>query len=358
MRHSAVLRAFAMLILLAPAACAQPAPLAADLLGTAPLPASTQDQAGQPVTITGLSGITWLGPSPGVGAAAQTDDYVAVMDNSSVLVRLRVTIATGGTAIQEVRVLGAVRFDQVRDWEAIAPGPRAGTVLLAEEGTPSVALLDPATGQIAWSAPAPPPFQNRRANRGFESLASSPASGIAWAANEEALTTDGPAASPSGTTVVRLVRWRVSPAGARPDRQHAYVVDRMPGPTVPGGSSGLAELVLLADGRLLALERSLSLTPGLFRSKLYEVNLDGATNVARFGTLAGASYTAASKRLLWEGSVQNLEGLCAGPRLRDGRTLLVGVVDDGDPVSVNTLVVLTLRGVGPGQTSAVRATSD
>ncbi len=346
------------LLCLTPAACAQPAPLAADLLGSAPIPSTTQDQHGQPITIAGLSGIAWLGPSPLAAAPALQDDYLAVMDNSNLLVRLRVTIAPGGTSVQNVQVLGAIRFDQSRDWEAITPGPRPGTLLLAEEGTPSIALLNPATGQLTWTAAAPAPFPSRRANRGFESLTSAPRSGIAWSANEEALTPDGPAASPTSTTVVRLLRWQVSPAGARPDLQHAYTVDRMPGASIPGGSSGLSELILLSDGRLLALERSLSLTSGLFRSRLYEVGLDSATNVAPLPSLAGASYTPASKRLLWEGSVQNLEGLCQGPRLRDGRTLLLGVVDDGDPVSVNTLVALTLRGVGPGPSRAVRATPD
>ncbi len=344
---------------LGPVACAQTAPLSVQLLDTAPIAAaSTLDQHGQSVTITGLSGITWIGPSPLAAAPALQDDYLAVMDNSNLLVRLRVTIAPGGTSIQSVQVLGAIRFDLSRDWEAIAPGPVRSTILVAEEGTPSIALLNPTSGQITWTAAAPAPFPSRRANRGFESLTFAPHSGIAWSANEEALTADGPAASPTSTTVVRLLRWQISPAGARPDLQHAYTVDRMPGAPIPGGSSGLSELILLSDGRLLALERSLSLTSGLFRSRLYEIDLTSATNVASIPVLTAAPYIPASKRLLWEGSVQNLEGLCQGPRLRDGRTLLLGVVDDGDPVSVNTLVALTLRGVGPGPSRAVRATPD
>ena len=350
---------------LGPVACAQPAPLSVTFLDTAPISAtSTLDQHGQSVTITGLSGIVWLGNSslatigPGGGPASNQNDYLAILDNSNALVRLRVQLNAEANAIESVAVLGAIRFDQSRDWEAIAAGPRAGHTLLAEEGTPSIAMLNPATGQIAWTAAAPPPFQNRRPNRGFESLTTDPHRGIAWTANEEALTTDGPAASPSTGTVVRLLRWNVTPIGATPGPQHAYLVDRMPGATIPGGSSGLSELLLLDDGRLLALERSLSLTSGLFRNKLYEVGLDTATNVASIPALTAAPFVPASKRLLWEGSVQNLEGLCQGPRLRDGRTLLIGVVDDGDPVSVNTVVALSLRGQGPRPGPTVRAASD
>ncbi len=350
---------------LGPVACAQPAPLSVTFLDTAPISAtSTLDQHGQSVTITGLSGIVWLGNSTlamsghGGGPTSNQNDYFAILDNSNALIRLRVQLNATADAIEGVAVLGAIRFDQSRDWEAIAPGPRAGHTLLAEEGTPSIAMLNPATGQIAWTIAAPPPFQNRRPNRGFESLTTDPRRGIAWTANEEALTTDGPAASPSTGTVVRLLRWKFTPIGATPGPQHAYVVDRMPGPTLPGGSSSLSELVLLDDGRLLALERSLSLTSGLFRSKLYEVGLDSATNVASIPALTAAPFVPAWKRLLWEGSVQNLEGLCQGPRLRDGRTLLIGVVDDGDPVSVNTVVALSLRGQGPRPGPTVRATSE
>jgi len=343
--------------LLGPIACAQPAPLSVQFLDTAPIAAATTlDQHGQSVTIAGLSGVAWLGHSG--GAIDVQDDYLAILDNSNAVVRLRVRLNAAADAIESVEVLGAIRFDQSRDWEGIAPGPRAGHVLLAEEGAPSIAQLNTATGQITWTAAAPAPFQNRRPNRGFESLTTDPRTSTAWSANEEALTSDGPTATPSGGTVVRLLRWHVTPLGAVPGPQHAYVVDRLPGPMIPGGSSGLSELVLLDDGRLLALERSLSLTSGLFRSKLYEVNLQGSTNVASLPTLVAAAYTPASKRLLWEGSVQNMEGLCQGPRLRDGRTLLLGVVDDGDPVSVNSVVALSLRGLGPRPAANLRATSD
>ena len=39
---------------------------------------------------------------------------------------------------------------------------------------------------------------------------------------------------------------------------------------------------------------------------------------------------------------ENLEGLCLGPQLANGNRVLLGVVDDGDAVSNNTLVAFEL----------------
>jgi hypothetical protein len=357
--------AWLTLAALAPVACAQPAgpllPLSASLIDTTPIPThSTLDQHGTAITIAGLSGIVALPPASAITppADAGARDYLAIMDNSNVAVRLRVRVAPDGGEISEVTVHGAIRFDQVRDWEAVALSSRPGRVVLAEEGTPSLAELDPGTGRIAWTADAPAPFRSRRANKGFESLTIDARGESAWTANEEALTVDGPASSTSAPTVVRLLNWRLGMGRPTPRQQHAYLVDRIPGAPISGGGSGLSELVLLEDGRLLALERSLSLTPGLFRSRLYEVGLTAATDVRTRPALAGTTYTPATKRLLWEGSVQNLEGLCVGPRLPDGRVVLIGVVDDGDPISVNTVVALALSGVGPPRATASNTASN
>jgi hypothetical protein len=116
----------------------------------------------------------------------------------------------------------------------------------------------------------------------------------------------------------------------------------------------LSDLTLMPDGTLLALERSLANVSTLaYRSRIFEVDVAGATNVGvglpAVG-LTGQSYTPVAKQTLFDGAAdgalgQNLEGLALGPRLANGSWLLVGVVDDRpgdlDTLSANTVVAFT-----------------
>jgi hypothetical protein len=123
----------------------------------------------------------------------------------------------------------------------------------------------------------------------------------------------------------------------------------------------LSDLVALPDGRVLALERSLasSLTP--FQSRIYELDFTGATDVSSLAGLIGQTYTPVSKRLLWSGQAaggfgQNLEGLALGPQLSNGNWSLLGIVDDGDPLSNNTLVAFELSGANIPEPAAIGVT--
>ena len=47
------------------------------------------------------------------------------------------------------------------------------------------------------------------------------------------------------------------------------------------------------------------------------------------------------------GNDQNLEGIGVGPRLPNGSSILLGVVDNGDPISSNTIVSFELAPLSP-----------
>ena len=110
-------------------------------------------------------------------------------------------------------------------------------------------------------------------------------------------------------------------------------------------------MVALPDGTLLALERSFAgLASPTYVSSLYEIDFAGATDLRSPPLdegLADNEFTPVGKELLWEGQAgggvgQNLEGLVVGPKLPGGNWVLLGVVDDGDPFSDNTIVALEL----------------
>lgn len=327
-------------------------PLAIEHRNSVALPTSTTDQTGQTFTVTGMSGLT----------RRAGEEYLAVMDNSRYVVRLRVRLTDDGS-IASAQLVGGVRLADSRDFEGIAFTDAArNSVFLSEEGTPAVHEYSLATGARLRTLTTPPVFTNRRSNKGFESLARDPLpgrSGVLWTANEEALSVDGPIAGPSTGTTVRLLRYDFDQTSATPGLQLAYLTDAWHGTSTPGAMGGLSDLLVLPDGRLLALERSFAASgSGFFRTRIYEVLTEGASDVSGLTGLAGATYTPAGKRLLFNGYFTNLEGLALGPPARAGGRVLLSIVDDGDPISTNALHAFILTGdLGPPGPPAPRANS-
>lgn len=297
------------------------------------LPGTAVDQHGVSFAISGLSGVTWLGGG----------SYAAVMDNSDKLVLFDLALAADGSVVGLDGVRG-LTLGGSGDHEGIA-ATGAGTVLVSHEGAMTVREFRLDDGGLVRTLQAPPVYSSRRGNLGLESLSFDPA--FAWTGNEEALTVDGPRATPDAGTVVRLLR--LETGGGVGLSQHAYVVEPMHGPRIPFGNpgqSGLSELVALPDGALLAVERSLAFTTPLFLTRVYRVEFANATDVSGMDGLIGRDYTPVGKTLVYSGGHNNLEGLCLGPRLSPTVHALVGVVDDGDPVSTNAVEVFRLTGLG------------
>jgi hypothetical protein len=300
-------------------------------------------------TVQEMSGVTYVGP------AGDAFRFIAAEQTKGELVRFDVSIDASG-ALTAISNVTAIDISSNADLEGIAyTNPTRNSVFVSDEiaSGPRVLEVNLANGFTIQTASIPPVFTaNERTNRGFESLARSLDATEMWTANEEALTVDGPVATPDAGTVVRLLRLGVSGNTLTADQQFAYPVDAMHGPYYLGrGQSGLSDLALMPDGTLLALERSLGDGGTIaYRNRIYEIDRTSATDVsgAAFAAgLIGQTYTPVAKHLLWQGAAdaaagQNLEGLALGPRLADGRWLLIGVVDDQpgdlDTLSANTVV--------------------
>ncbi len=215
------------------------------------------------------------------------------------------------------------------DLEGVAFDPATSTVLVSDETGSAIRRHNPATGALLGTLAVPPVFGSARANRSLESLARDPVTGALWTANEDALVPDGPATSFAAGSDVRLQRFGA--AGA-PDGQWAYPTDPIPGGAIGGSeTSGVVDLLALPSGELLVMERSLS-SPFFFQVRIYQVDTTGATDTSALSGLIGASYTAATKTLLWTseeaGQFSNFEGLSLGPQLDDGSMSLLLVADD------------------------------
>lgn len=301
------------------------------------LPPSTTDQHGKPFTLAGLSGLTHVGGGT----------FWAVMDNSDKLIEFNVSFDAVGNVTNAALARGLTLPDKL-DFEGIAHTNAArNSVFLSDETGAGVREYNLATGARLQTLRIPAPFNQFRPSFGFESLTYRSDGREMWTANEEALTVDGSTATQTYGSPVRLLQFVLKGNVATAGAQYVYETDAMHGGVVDGGRSGLSDLVVLPNGKLLALERSLasSITP--FRSRIYEIDFTGATDVSKLRTLIGQTFTPVKKRLLWSGIAgrgfgQNLEGLALGPKLSNGHWSLLGVVDNGDPLSNNTLVAFEL----------------
>lgn len=295
------------------------------------------------VTVAEMSGVTYLGPVAGAHR------FIAVEETKGELIQFDLTLSSAG-GIDSIANVAAIDIVPTSDFEGIAyTNPERNSVFLAAETGAHLREVSLATGAELQNGAVPTLFNNRRGNLGTESLARSLDGTTMWTANEQALTIDGDKSTPSAGTTVRLLKLNVAGNATSAGPQYAYNVEPIHGATFPDAQSGLSDLTLMPDGTLLALERSLGVSTPIYLNRIFEINPVGATDVsvAPFNAgLIGQTFTSVGKSLLWSGPIdasfgQNMEGLTLGPQLANGDWSLIGVVDNGDGNSGNTIVAFT-----------------
>ena len=307
------------------------------------------------VELRGLSGITHGGE----------DRYYAVADNSDRVYPIAVSVS-GDAKIEGVEVQRPWLMKQRGDNEGVALS-RGGDSLFISDESPAIGeYLLPGLRRTR-ALPVPEVFSRHIVpNQGLESLTISDDGKTLWTANERALAVDGnrqtPATPMLAITRVRLLRYEIDGAKATPREQYEYQTS---GVHDSGGQIGLCDLAALPDGRLLALERSAAKNffsgKASIRTRIFLVDVSGATDISgppydhglvgADGVAVEPAPVTVSKTLLFDGFVcdadgENLEGLCLGRTLGEGRFAVIGVVDSGDGglgVSQTALVSFELR---------------
>jgi hypothetical protein len=319
----------------------------------------------------GLSGITY---NPNTG------QFYTVNDSNSTIypINLGINLTTGdissgtvGTPLQLRTAGGSTYTAGTRDQEGIAYDPTTDSVWVSNEGNPgdSASVYTPTltrhsmtTGNLNATAPLPANIADQnvngvRINRGLEALSRQANGQSLWTSNEAALNDDGPAAGAGPGTRVRLTKFDASTNLAG---QWVYETDST-STTFSQNISTLADLLVLPDGKLIAMERAVAV-PGI-RIRLYEVDFTNATEVSSLNVLAGTE-TLTSKTLLWQKSffntADNFEGIALGPALTDGSgdysLLLVADNDNGTPTQL-PFYALRLNGIPePGMLGLLGAT--
>ena len=308
------------------------------------------------------------------------DRYVSVGDDHATLYFLTISVDSETGRVRSVsfdRPVPLVDVDgqpidgpgQSADREDVAYDAERGAVWIADERDagdptrPSLVEVDPEDGRelsrIGVEGEGPlSVYSTIRRNYGFEGLTRSEDSETMWTANEEALTIDGPLATPSEGSIVRLQEFD---GEGRPLRQFAYVTDPIgramasPPAAVGEDRSGVSALVALPDeDELLVLERALAGDEsgmGGFRIRIYLADTDEATDVSappfRTGLAGRADWKPVEKTLLFERRfglpVANFEGMALGPSLANGDRSLLLLADNGGG-TWQSIYALRLRG--------------
>ena len=225
-----------------------------------------------------------------------------------------------------------------------------------------------------------PATRGVRANAAFESLTLTPDERLLYTATETALVQDGEPATISHGTLARILEYRLDGETFVPGREFAYRVDPLARPAFDPSFAvtGLVELLALGGTAFLSLERGYAEEGGehgrrMNSIRIFQVSLDGATDVSGFPGLRGRpGIEPVRKRLLLDlgqldglsaelKALDNFEGMAFGPTLRDGsRTLLIVSDDNFSDRQRTTFLLFRISGLEarrPGPAAAGAASS-
>lgn len=271
------------------------------------------------------SGITWLGG----------DRYAVVNDKSPsagfYLMTIRLDSLSG--QIVEAHTDSFLTSGQPnRDEEGICYVPQTNTVFVSSEADGQIVeyAMD---GQLTGRRMnIPEVFRTAYSNRGFESLTYNAATHRFWTTSENTLSTDGPKPS-IHQKIPNQLRLQSFGDDLQPREQYWYLTDSSAVKSTTGKSTlGVSALAALDDGQLIVLEREIRVTEKYIGSfvqvRLYRVDPTRQTPGQVLEKQLLAEFRTSVN--LTDRSFANYEGLCAGPRLADGRQVLLLIADSQD----------------------------
>lgn len=268
------------------------------------------------------SGIAWMGGSK----------YAVANDKSPTTGFYLMTIDIDSIAgdIQSVRLDTFLTCGQpTRDEEGVCYMPQNQTVFVSGEKDQEILEFD-LQGQLTGrKLNIPEIFKTNYPNRGFEALTYQQKTHRFWTTSENSLQVDGE--KPTIDKKVRnRLRFQSFGDDMQPKEQYWYVTDSAIVKKRKGTSiMGVGGLAALDDGRIVVLEREMYFPKKQIGSyclvKLYVVD----PTQHQSGELLNKTLltTFRTRFNLLRRNFANYEGICVGPKLADGRQLLVLICD-------------------------------
>ena len=268
------------------------------------------------------SGIAWMGGSK----------YAVANDKSPTtgfyLMTINIDSIVGD--ILSVRLDTFLTCGQpTRDEEAVCYMPQNQTVFVSGEKDQEILEFD-LQGQLTGrKLNIPEIFKTAYSNRGFEALTYQQITHRFWTTSENTLQADGEKPTIDKKIKNRL-RFQSFGDDLQPKEQYWYVTDSAIVKKHKGTSiMGVGGLAALDDGRIVVLEREMYFPKKQIGSyclvKLYVVD----PGKHQPGELLNKSLltTFRTKFNLIRRNFANYEGICVGPKLADGRQLLILICD-------------------------------
>ncbi len=239
------------------------------------------------------------------------------------------------------------------DPEAIRFNPVSNTLVWSNEGerivkdkqvvlsNPTVHIID-TTGKYTGHFQIPanlymnPGIKGPRQNSVLEGMSFADNYASLFVNVEEPLYDDGPRADTTNSNAyIRIMKFDVK-TGIN-TKQYAYPLDPVayrPDPPDAYMINGVPDILFMGDDKLLVIERSFSTGRLACAVKLYIADLSEATDISKVPSLqSGILFNAARKKLLFNMDetgryIDNVEGICFGPVLPNGKKSLLLVADN------------------------------
>lgn len=238
------------------------------------------------------------------------------------------------------------------DPESIRYNPITGQLIWSSEGertlkkndtvliNPAIMIMDK-NGSYIDSFELPPNLRMQAVEKGprkngtIEGLSFADNFKSVFISMEEPLYEDGPRAGlTDNNAFIRIIKFNI---GSRKSNvQYAYKLEPVAHAAIPANEfkiNGVPEILDLGNDKLLVMERSFSTGIPASTIKLFIADLKGATNISNLSLKENTTFSPAKKTLLLNMDelkiyIDNIEGVCFGPRLLNGNRTLIFAADN------------------------------
>lgn len=180
-----------------------------------------------------------------------------------------------------------------------------------------------------------------RDNQAFEGLSAAPDFKSVWVGTEEALNQDDRTTSSKYSSIVRMIQYK----DMKPVREFAYQLEKVPSIKVAGlivGETGLSEILAIDENSFYSVERSFMPLARKVVVRIFKTTVDSkTTDISKLDSIKGLkTITTVNKELVADledftaqmgagfQKIDNIEGICFGPKLASGNNSLILVSDN------------------------------
>lgn len=179
-----------------------------------------------------------------------------------------------------------------------------------------------------------------RDNLAFEGLTVTPDGKTVWVGTEEALFQDDRTTSHNHESTVRLIQYK----DLLSVKEVAYRLEKVPSIKVAGlivGETGLSDILAIDDNHFYSIERSYMPLAKKLIVRIFKNTInDQTTDISKKESIKGLKITTVEKELIADledftkqmnpkfQSLDNIEGICFGPKLANGHNSVIFVSDN------------------------------